>query len=471
MRLVSDDPNESTVDVQLNGVGMMPPDIDVAPMPHDYGDVLVGTTALRTFVIRNLGDVALQVTTTSLVGSDGGLFAIAQGSAPFAVPPGGTHNLEVSFAPTSGGPKTATLRLTSDDSDESAVDVALSGTATTAPEVAVALTPIHYGETLVGTANSRTLTIENVGSADLHATASLAGGEAGEFAIPAAPFTVAPGATHTIEVRFVPTSGGSKTTTLRLTSNDADEATIDVSVNGIGMMPADIDPAPMAHDFGEVLLRSTASRTFTVRNLGDVNLQVTLAGLIDGDAGEFAVVQGHAPFTVAPGAVHNLDVRFAPVSAGHKTTRLRFTSDDQDESVVDVVFTGTATTAPELEVVTATANYGVVWVGANASRTFGIRNVGSADLQVVTTGMSGSEAGEFAIVQGAAPFTLAPGATHNLDVRFAPAAVGIRTATVRLTSNDQDEGTVDLVVAGTGIMPPDIDATPTEQDYGEVVVA
>jgi hypothetical protein len=336
--------------------------------------------------------------------------------------------------------------------------------------VAVALTPIHYGETLVGTTNSRTLTIENVGSADLHATASLAGGEAGEFAIAAAPFTVAPGATQTIEVRFVPTSGGSKATTLRLTSDDADEATIDVSVNGIGMMPADIDPAPLAHDFGEVILGSTAPRTFTVRNLGDVNLQVTLAGLTDGDAGEFAVVGGHAPFTVTPGAVHNLDVRFAPVSAGPKTTRLRFTSDDQDESVVDVVLTGTATTAPELEVVTPTQNYGVVWVGADASRTFVIRNVGSADLQVVTSSVSGNEAAEFAIMQGAAPFTLAPGATHNLDVRFAPAAVGTRTATVRLTSNDQDEGAVDLVVAGTGIMPPDIDAAPTEHDYGEVIV-
>ena len=106
--------------------------------------------------------------------------------------------------------------------------MALSGTATTAPEVAVVLTPIHYGDTLVGTTNSRTFTVDNVGSADLHATASLVGGEAGEFAVAAASFTVAPGATHTIDVTFVPTSGGSKATTLRLTSDDADEATIDV---------------------------------------------------------------------------------------------------------------------------------------------------------------------------------------------------------------------------------------------------
>ena len=84
---MSDDPNESTVDVPLGGVGMMPPDIDVGPTSHDYGDVLVGTAASRTFVIRNLGDVALQVTTASLAGSDAGLFAIAQGGAPFTVAP------------------------------------------------------------------------------------------------------------------------------------------------------------------------------------------------------------------------------------------------------------------------------------------------------------------------------------------------------------------------------------------------
>jgi hypothetical protein len=470
VRFSSDDPNESTVDVALAGVGMMPPDIDVGPTPNDFGEVLVGTAASRTFVVRNLGDVALQVTTSGLVGGDAALFTIAQGSAPFTVAPGGAHNLDVSFAPVSGGSKATTLRLTSDDSDESALDVALSGTATTAPEVDVMLTPIQYGETLVGTTSFRTLAIQNVGSADLLATASLVGGDAGEFTVATASFTVAPGATHTIDVGFAPTSGGPKTTTLRLASDDADEGSIDVNVSGVGMMPADIDVTP-AHDFGETLLGTTTSRTFAIRNLGDVALQVTLAGLVDGDAGEFAITQGSAPFLVAPGATHNLEVRFAPVSAGPKVTWLRVASDDQDEGVFDVTLTGTATTAPEFEVVTAAQDFGVVWVGADALRTFVIRNVGSAELQVTTSSVTGGEAAEFAVVHGAAPVLVAPGATHNLDVRFAPAAEGPRTATVRLTSNDQDEASVDLAIAGSGIRPPDVDVTPLQHDYGEVVIS
>jgi hypothetical protein len=471
LRLVSDDPNESLVEVPLSGVGMMPPDIDVAPVTQNYGDVLVGTAASRTLAVRNLGDIELRVTAASLVGSEVGEFAITQGGAPFVVAPGATHNVDVRFSPTSGGPRTATLRLASDDSDESAVDVTLSGTATTAPEADVVLTPIHYGETLVGVSSSRALAVRNAGSADLHVTPSLVGAQAGEFSVlQTTSFTVAPGATHTVDLRFVPTSGGPKDTTFRLTTDDADEATLDVHLSGIGMMPADIDVAPVAHDYSDVLLGTTAARTFAIRNLGDVNLQVNLANLVGGEAGEFSITQGSAPFSVAPGMTHNLEVRFAPVSAGQKTTHLHLASDDQDESVLNLSLTGTATTAPEFEASTTTQTYGVVWVGASAVRTFVIRNVGSADLQILTTTLDGDAAGEFTIVQGAAPFTVAPGATHNVDVRFVPALAGSRTAMVHLTSNDLDESTTNFMLSGTGIMPPDIDVTPLQNDFGEVVI-
>jgi hypothetical protein len=471
LRLTSDDADESAVDIAISGVGMMPPDIDVGPMPFDYGDVLVGTSASRTFVIRNLGDIALQVADAVLAGSNAGEFSVTQGGAPFTVAPGATHDLGVRFAPTSGGPKSVTLRLASDDSDESSVDVVLSGIATTAPEIAVVLSPIHYGETLVGTTNPRTFAIENVGSADLHATAAVVGGDAAEFGVvPGSTFTVSPGATHTINVTFTPASGGTKTTALRLTSDDTDEATVDVALDGIGMMPADIDVGSTAHNYGDVLLGTTASKTFAIRNLGDVGLQVSIAAILDDETNDFAMVQGAPPFSVAPGATHNLEIRFAPTSAGLKEARLRITSDDQDENVVDVILNGTATTAPELEVVTASQNYGVVWVGADGSRTLAIRNIGSADLQVTGTSLVGDGAGEFAIVQGAAPFTVPVGAMHQLEVRFAPTSPGAKDAMLRILTNDQDEVSVDLSVSGAGVMPPDVDVTPPQHDFGEVVI-
>ena len=295
LRLTSDDPDESPFDVALSGTGITPPEIDVSPASHSYGDVLIGTNATQTIAIRNLGGADLQVSASTLVGGDAGQFAITQGGAPFTLGPGATRNLDVRFTPTSGGLKSATLRLTSTDADESPFDVALSGTGTTAPEIDVAPTSHNYGTTLIGATASRTFAIRNIGNADLQVSgASLVGGQSGEFAITlgGGAFTVAPGATHNIDVRFAPTSTGPKGTTLQLNSNDSDENPLNVSLSGTGNTPPDIDVAPNPHDYGGVLVGSNALRTFVVSNTGGADLQVTATSLVGGQAGEFAITSG-----------------------------------------------------------------------------------------------------------------------------------------------------------------------------------
>ena len=279
LRLTSNDQDEATFDVALNGTGIMPPDIDVAPSPYDYGDVLVGTTATRTFVITNLGGADLQVTGTSLVGGDVGQFAITLGGGSFTLAAGATRNLDVRFAPTSGGNKTTTLRLTSNDPDESPIDVAVSGTATTAPEIQVDPTAHNYGLVIVATGTaSRTFTVSNVGSADLHVIASnLVGGEMGEFAITSggAPFTVAPGATHNVVVRFAPTSIGPKTTTLELTSDDENEASVSIALSGTGtILIPDIAVTPTSHSYGTQPVGTGVLQSFTFSNTGDGDVVV-----------------------------------------------------------------------------------------------------------------------------------------------------------------------------------------------------
>jgi hypothetical protein len=469
LRVTSDDADESTVDLVLSGVATTAPDVEVLPALQGYGDVLVSTTASRTVAIRNVGSANLHVTTTSLVGGVPGEFAITSGGAPFTIAPGATHNLEVRFAPTSGGPKTTTLRVTSDDADEGTVDVALTGNATTAPEIDLSPTSHEYGEVLVGTVASWTFLIRNLGSADLQVTVSLVGSEASQFVLAqGTPFTVAPGATHNLDVRFAPTTAGPKHAMLHFTSNDQDEASLDVAVSGTGTAMPDIDLTPTAHDYGGVPVGATVSRTLTIRNTGSADLQVMTTSLVGGEASEFVIAHG-APFTVGPGASHDLDVRFAPTSLGPKTTTLRLTSDDQDEPTVDVVVNGTGITPRDLDVVPNAHDYDTVLIGTTASRTFAIRNAGTADLLVTAATLIGGETSEFAITQGA-PFSLAPGVTHHVDVRFAPTSGGIKTTTLRFTTTDQDEGTVDVVVRGTGIVPPDIDLVLLPHDYGEVLV-
>jgi alpha-amylase len=103
------------------------PDINAAPNAHDYGNVTVGSSASQTFVISNTGQSDLQVTVTSLTGTDAGEFAIDNGGGAFTLTTMQNRNVEVSFNPTSAGAKNATLRFESDDPDENPLDVTLIG--------------------------------------------------------------------------------------------------------------------------------------------------------------------------------------------------------------------------------------------------------------------------------------------------------------------------------------------------------
>ena len=104
------------------------PDIDVQPESWDYGSVNVGSTSDKSFTVQNTGTATLNVSGTTLVGTDAGQFAILSGGGAFSLAPGTSRTVTVRFAPTSAGAKSATLRFTSDDPDENLKDVPLSGT-------------------------------------------------------------------------------------------------------------------------------------------------------------------------------------------------------------------------------------------------------------------------------------------------------------------------------------------------------
>lgn len=104
------------------------PDIAVNSIALEWGEVTLGSNATQTLVVSNTGGAALQVTATILSGANASEFAIASGGAPFTLSPGTSHNLVLRFTPASAGSKSASLSLTSNDTDESPMKVALSGT-------------------------------------------------------------------------------------------------------------------------------------------------------------------------------------------------------------------------------------------------------------------------------------------------------------------------------------------------------
>jgi uncharacterized delta-60 repeat protein len=99
-----------------------------------YGSKQVGTTTAKTFTITNVGLSVLTLTGTfaALSGTNANQWAVvSQPSSPIA--PGESVSFTLNFAPTTPGNKVATLTINSDDADEAAFTVSLTGAATPGP--------------------------------------------------------------------------------------------------------------------------------------------------------------------------------------------------------------------------------------------------------------------------------------------------------------------------------------------------
>jgi ELWxxDGT repeat protein len=94
---------------------------------------------------------------------------------------------------------------------------------------------------------------------------------------------------------------------------------------------------------------------------------------------------------------------------------------------------------------------GEVVLGSSGEREVTVRNAGTLPLQVAAV-MEGTHAAEFEW-EGEA-VTLAEGETTTWLVRLRPTALGVRTAQLRITSNDPERANVIIPLTGTAVPPP-----------------
>ncbi|WP_334110886.1 choice-of-anchor D domain-containing protein, partial [Thermodesulfitimonas autotrophica] len=108
---------------------------------------------------------------------------------------------------------------------------------------------------------------------------------------------------------------------------------------------------------------------------------------------------------------------------------------------------------PEISVSPPNVDFGEVVLGYTVNRTITVANAGYMDLQIEGTALTGSPCIRLA---GELPETLAPGESCTLTAIFAPEAPGPATAAFTITSNDPDEGTLSILLTGTGVAAPSV---------------
>ena len=279
----------------------------------DFGMVSVGVPSVQTLDIVNDGQVDLVISNFSIDRQS--VFSVSPATA--TVTPGGSVAVEVRFQPTVRGMASTVLVARSNDPDEDAVSVALSGTGVLA-ELSVQPAVIAFGEVRVGSFLDTTVILTNIGNAALKLRNAFI--ENASFRIlNFQPQTLAPNQSLGVTIRFLPLVA--RGMSAQLVVVDA-VGRNEIGVDGVGTAP-DISVSSWALDFGTVDLQSSKTVALSVSNSGNIDLNI-LELRLDGEAFRIDV---EAPITVASGQVQEINVTFLPLAAGEDDGSLQIESD------------------------------------------------------------------------------------------------------------------------------------------------
>jgi len=208
--------------------------LTVNPSTLDIGDVLVGGSATAGITFGNSGNAPLAVTSITA----GGPFTVFAPTA-FTIPnEGADRSVNIGFTPPTAGTFNQLLTIVSNTGTPVSVTVTGNGVIPSEPGDISAPQSLEFGLVEEAATAEKTLTINNTGHGPLSITAASTNDTAYMVAtVPGdnLPLTINPGESRNLVVSFTPpmaSAGTTLTADLTLTSNDPDEGTLLVALEG-----------------------------------------------------------------------------------------------------------------------------------------------------------------------------------------------------------------------------------------------
>ncbi len=374
-----------------------------------------------------------------------------------------------------------TLSITHNAGNQtSPTNVSLSGTGTAAV-INISITPpsVNFGNVNVGQTLDRTVTITN----PISSTATLSG----NVGNPSAPFSLVsgggaysltPGHSKSVVVRFSPTTAGPFSGTLSITHNAGNQTSpTNVSLSGTGgpAPPAtiNISISPTSIDFGSGAVGQIFDHTLTLTNQSSST--GTLTGSVGTLSAPFSVVSGGGAFSLTPGQSKSVVLRFSPTATGPFSGTLPVTHNAGNQSSpANVPLSGTGIIpipgTINISVTPPSVNFGNVALGELSDLTVTLTN--QANSAGTLTGSVGALSVPFSVVSGGGAFSLTPGQSKSVTVRFSPTATGASSGTLSITHNATNQiSPTNVPLSGTGIIRVvNLLVAPASVDFGSVIV-
>ena len=225
------------------------PDIFVDTADIEYGTLAVGESATANVTVRNDGEGPLRVKDIVVRGDAFSLALMATDTDGtldteplFTLESNESRTVPVVFEPAAAGSYSTVLSIEADDPETPTTNVSLSGAADPEPTPALSVSrqTLTFDNATVGETSVRNVTVSNDGDADLQIrNQTIQPGDRGfEIQSPVGE-TLAPGASETLSVSFLPDSRNATSAALSLTTDggtavvslSSSRANANVSVN------------------------------------------------------------------------------------------------------------------------------------------------------------------------------------------------------------------------------------------------
>jgi hypothetical protein len=434
------------------------PQISLSSTSVQFGTVGIGSTSNLNLSISNTGSADLTVSVVSLTGAE---FSVSGITTPKTISAGQSAPVALSFQPKVGGAAAATLSITSNDPANPTSTVALTGTGSTATFGQLQANPssVSFGNVSTGSNATKPIILTNTGTAAVQISSIAATGTGFTVNGIAVPFTLNAAATSTLNAVFTPTTGGSATGSVTVTSNATNSPYL-ISLTGTGAQPG-LSIAPASFAYGSVADGQTKSQTFTLTNTGSATL--TISQLSISGAG-YSLNGLTTPSTIAAGGSATFNAVFAPTTAGSLPGTVTISS-NAPGSPSTVVLSGTGTAGTVVLSANPTSlAFGNINAGATSSKSVTLTNNGTGNVTISQVTVSAKDVSTSGVPT---PVTLSPGQSQTMTVAFAPTAAETVAGNITVT-NTQGTNTV-VAVSGTGLQAA-IGLTPSSANLGNVTV-
>ncbi|MBX5484097.1 MAG: choice-of-anchor D domain-containing protein [Myxococcaceae bacterium] len=234
------------------------------------------------------------------------------------------------------------------------------------------------------------------------------------------PVMLEAGETRAVPVRFAPQVEGDVQGVLTITTDEMPDP-LQVPVAGKGVK-AYAEVLTRVVDFGQVEIETSKVQQIYVRN--PTGVETTVRFFLSGEVDQFSSAQADRDLLLAPGEQRAVAIAFKPIKLALSMARATFTVCSGCETqVVELQGEGIA---DKLDVSPTRLNFGRVSLGATATQTVTITNLGTEPVSVNGATLINDPAGQFSV--DVTPKVLGQGEASTLTVSFAPKTPGVVTS-------------------------------------------